>query len=71
MSLSDPAVSKQPILTDRCLNETNPDPQQAAEGHPDGGKIKNINLLFGDAHVETHRFKLIELRYYGNYYHFY
>ena len=70
-SLSDPAVSKQPILTDRSANQYNPSPRAAGEGHPYNGRINNINLLFGDGHVETHKGALIQMRYYGNYYNFY
>jgi hypothetical protein len=70
-SLTDPAVGKQPILTDRSLSQSNPDPQQAGEGHQVGSKRINLNLLFGDAHVETRKWRLVEMRYYGNYYNFY
>ncbi|HMP81461.1 MAG TPA: prepilin-type N-terminal cleavage/methylation domain-containing protein [Verrucomicrobiota bacterium] len=70
-SLSDPAVGKQPILSDRALSQTNPDPMQSAEGHQFGGKRVNLNLLFGDGHVETRAFSSVQMRYYGNYYHFY
>ena len=70
-SLSDPQVNRQPILTDRSANQTSPLPAKAGEGHPKNGKLKSINLLFGDGHVETHRFQEVEMRYYGNYYNFY
>jgi prepilin-type processing-associated H-X9-DG protein len=58
-------------MTDRCLSQSNPDPQAAGEGHQYGGKKANLNLLFGDAHVETRKWTFVEMRYYGNYYHFY
>jgi prepilin-type N-terminal cleavage/methylation domain-containing protein len=74
--LSDPTVSRQPILTDRS---SSPSPQianplnnsLALEGHPIGGKLRSINLLFGDAHVETHKLQQVRMRFYGernNYY---
>jgi prepilin-type N-terminal cleavage/methylation domain-containing protein len=67
VSLSDPQVNRQPVLTDRSANLNNPDPKQAGEGHPWNGRLKSINLLFGDAHVETHRAPQVEMRYLGNY----
>jgi len=64
-------AQRQPILTDRSATLDNPDPRQAGEAHPYGGRIKSTNLLFGDGHVETHRAALIQMRYRGNYYNFY
>ena len=61
----------QPILTDRSASLNNPDPLQAGEAHPFGGKIKSTNLLFGDGHVEARKAALIQMRYRGNYYNFY
>jgi prepilin-type N-terminal cleavage/methylation domain-containing protein len=69
--LTDPQIARQPILTDRVLNQNNPNPNAALEGHPYGGRLKSVNLLFGDAHVETHKSTLVEMRFYGNYYSFY
>ena len=66
-SLTDPAVNFQPILTDRSANLNNPDPNQAGEGHPWNQKLKSINLLFGDSHVESHKAALVQMRYLGNY----
>jgi prepilin-type N-terminal cleavage/methylation domain-containing protein/prepilin-type processing-associated H-X9-DG protein len=66
-SLSDPQVNKQPILTDRSANQNNPDPAKAGEGHRYNNKLKSINLLYGDGHVEGHRFFEIQMRYLGNY----
>jgi prepilin-type N-terminal cleavage/methylation domain-containing protein len=71
VSLTDPAVSRQPILTDRSANQTSPSPGTAGEGHPYNGRIKSIDLLFGDGHVEKHQAGVIQVRYYGNYYNFY
>jgi prepilin-type N-terminal cleavage/methylation domain-containing protein len=70
-SLTDRQVSVQPILTDRSANQNSPLPADAGEGHPYNGKIKSINLLFGEGHVETHKASEIQMRYYGNYYNFY
>jgi prepilin-type N-terminal cleavage/methylation domain-containing protein/prepilin-type processing-associated H-X9-DG protein len=72
-SLSDPQVSKQPVLTDRSASNTSTDPQKAGEGHPYGGRLRNINILFGDGHVETHRAAQVQMRYLGmyNWYNFY
>lgn len=69
--LSDPAVNKQPILTDRAVHQTNFDPPSAGDGHRMNGKLKSVNLLFGDGHVEGHGPLQMEMRYYGNYYNFY
>ncbi len=71
VSLSDPQAAKQPILTDRCQRQNDPIPANASEGHPYSGRLKNVNLLFGDGHVEQHKSAQVEMRYYGNYYNFY
>jgi prepilin-type N-terminal cleavage/methylation domain-containing protein len=65
--LSDPQVNKQPVLTDRSASLNNPNPQQAGEGHPWNGRLKSINLLFGEGHVETHKASQVQMRYLGNY----
>ena len=69
--LTDKQVSVQPILTDRSANQNSALPTDAGEGHPLNGRLKSINLLFGDGHVETHKAAEILMRYYGNYYNFY
>jgi len=69
--LTDKEVSRVPILTDRSASQYNPNPLQAAEAHPNGGKLKNTNLLFGDGHVETRKAQQVQMRFYGNYYNFY
>jgi len=66
-SQSDPAVNLQPILTDRSANLSNPNPNQAGGGHPWNGKLKSMNLLYGDGHVETHKAPQVQLRYIGDY----
>ena len=72
-SVTDRQVNRQPVLTDRSASSTSPDPRFAGEGHPYSGKLRNINLLYGDAHVETRKAALVQLRYTGNYgwYNFY
>lgn len=69
--LTDKEVGRQPILSDRSASQNNPNPLQAGEAHPYGGRLKNTNLLFGDGHVETRKAALIQMRYRGNYYNFY
>jgi prepilin-type N-terminal cleavage/methylation domain-containing protein len=66
-SITDPQVSRQPVLTDRSASNTSTDPLQAGEGHPYEGRLRNINLLYGDGHVDTHRSSLVQLRYVGTY----
>jgi prepilin-type N-terminal cleavage/methylation domain-containing protein/prepilin-type processing-associated H-X9-DG protein len=66
-ALTDKEVNFQPILTDRSANLNNPDPKQAGEGHPWNNRLKSINLLFGDGHVESHKAALVQMRYLGNY----
>jgi len=81
-SLTDPQVTVQPIMTDRAGSSSpnpavlgtltvNPDLGNTGAAHPYNGRVKNINLLYGDAHVETHKFQQMTLQYYGNYYNFY
>jgi prepilin-type processing-associated H-X9-DG protein len=67
VSITDPQVGAQPILTDRSASLGNTNPLLAGEGHPYGGKLKSINLLFGDGHVETRHAGLVRLRYVGVY----
>ena len=70
-SLTDREALSQPILTDRSANQSNPLPAAAGEGHRYGGKLKSINLLFADGHVEPRKAAQIQMRYFGNYYNFY
>jgi prepilin-type N-terminal cleavage/methylation domain-containing protein len=67
ISTSDPNVSLLPILSDRCENQNNEDPNQANEGHPFNGRPVAVNLLYGDGHIDTHGKKQILFRYLGNY----
>jgi len=71
--LSDNSVSVRPILSDR-LPSTIPKPTFSTAGHPQNGKMRNLNLLFGDGHVELHKAVDVQLRYYdlnSGYYNFY
>jgi prepilin-type N-terminal cleavage/methylation domain-containing protein len=72
-SMTDPNASQLPILTDRAASQTNPDPLAlgGGSGHPLNGKLKSMNLLFGDAHVELHDISEVQMRFRGNYYNFY
>ena len=72
-SMTDLNASRMPILTDRAASLNNPDPFQlgAGSGHPLNGHLKNMNVLFGDAHVELHDISEVQMQYFGNYYNFY
>jgi prepilin-type N-terminal cleavage/methylation domain-containing protein/prepilin-type processing-associated H-X9-DG protein len=75
-SMSDQNAASMPILTDRAaspLTGGSPDPLQlgGGSGHPLNGKLKNMNLLYGDGHVELSDISLIQMRFLGNYYNFY
>ena len=49
-----------------------PDPKAlGAVGHPYKGKLKNINLLWGDGHVDMHVAAQVQMQYFGNYFNFY
>ena len=73
--LTDPMLQRRPILTDRSGSvgpPVNPlDYSKAGEGHPLNGRLKTINLMFGDGHVEAHKREQVQMRFYGernNYY---
>jgi prepilin-type N-terminal cleavage/methylation domain-containing protein/prepilin-type processing-associated H-X9-DG protein len=72
-SLTDRQVGVQPILTDRAASQSDSNPGDLGNGsgHPYGGKLKNMNLLYGDGHVELERAALVQMRWQGNYYNFY
>ena len=78
-SMADQNAATMPILTDRAASGPistgagNPDPLAlgGGSGHPLGGKLKSMNLLFGDAHVELHDISVIQMNFAGNYYNFY
>jgi prepilin-type N-terminal cleavage/methylation domain-containing protein/prepilin-type processing-associated H-X9-DG protein len=74
ISLTDSKSTVNPILTDRAASDTSPNPallKGTGVGHPIGATLKNMNLLFGDGHVELHTAANIQMRYDGNYYNFY
>jgi len=64
-----------PILSDRTVSSTSGDPTRLGNGagHPYNGKLKSVNLLYGDGHVDLHNAAAIQLRYIGNFtwYNFY
>jgi prepilin-type N-terminal cleavage/methylation domain-containing protein/prepilin-type processing-associated H-X9-DG protein len=72
---TDPNVGTYPILTDRAASNTSGNPALLGNGvgHPFNGRLKSMNLLFGDGHVEQHNTAAVEMRYLGNYnwYNFY
>jgi prepilin-type N-terminal cleavage/methylation domain-containing protein/prepilin-type processing-associated H-X9-DG protein len=72
-SMTDANASVLPILTDRAASLNSADPLQlgAGSGHPLNGKLKNMNLLYGDGHVELHDISEVQMRFHGNYYNFY
>jgi len=72
-SMADANASLLPILTDRAASQSNPDPLAlgGGSGHPLNGKLKSMNLLFGDAHVELHDISEVQMNFHGNYYNFY
>ena len=70
-SLADPQVSRRPILSDR-LPSTQASPLSlGAVGHPVNNKIRNLNLLWGDGHVDLQKAANVQMQFYGNYYNFY
>lgn len=72
-SMTDANASQMPVLTDRAASLTSADPLQlgGGGGHPLNGKLKNMNLLYGDGHVELHDISEVQMQFHGNYYNFY
>ena len=72
---TDPNASLLPILTGRTVSNTSGDSTRLGNGagHPFNGKVKSMNLLYGDGHVDLHNAVAIQLRYIGNFtcYNFY
>jgi prepilin-type N-terminal cleavage/methylation domain-containing protein len=66
-----------PVLSDRLVkNDMTGDPNPlhlngSNGGHPFNGQMKNLNILYGDAHVELHKLAVVQMQYDGNYYNFY
>jgi prepilin-type N-terminal cleavage/methylation domain-containing protein/prepilin-type processing-associated H-X9-DG protein len=71
VSLTDRQIGARPILSDRLPSTLPTVSSLGAVGHPWKGKPKNLNLLWGDGHVELHVASQIQMQYYGNYYNFY
>jgi prepilin-type N-terminal cleavage/methylation domain-containing protein/prepilin-type processing-associated H-X9-DG protein len=63
-------VSKVPILSDRSIGSST-SLNGAVEGHYSNGKIVNVNVLFGDGHVELHNSSAMKWRWKGTYYTYY
>jgi len=72
-SQTDLLSGKQPILTDRAASAASSAPAQLGgnAGHPYKGKLRSMNLLYGDGHVDLHNQLDVQMRFFGNYYNFY
>jgi prepilin-type N-terminal cleavage/methylation domain-containing protein/prepilin-type processing-associated H-X9-DG protein len=81
-SLTDRQVNVQPILTDRAGSSSpnlallgslssNPDLQNTGAAHEFASQVKNSNLLYGDGHVDRHKYTQMQMQFFGNYYNFY
>jgi len=72
---TDKNAGRLPILTDRAASSTSANPALlgGGAGHAYNGHVKNMNVLYGDAHVELRRGADIQMQYLGNYnwYNFY
>ncbi len=74
ISLTDKQVSQRPILSDRLPSLSASPSSLGAVGHPVNGKLKSVNLLYGDDHVEPHKAAEVQMQYYSassGYYNFY
>jgi prepilin-type processing-associated H-X9-DG protein len=71
VSLTDRQVSQRPILSDRLPSLSPLVSSLGAAGHAVNNRMKSVNLLFGDGHVEQHKASQVQMQYYGNYYNFY
>jgi len=71
--MSDRTVSIKPILADFVASDTSQNPLLASGGHPYNSRLKNLNLLFGDGHVELRKQQVMQYRYAApyNWYNFY
>jgi len=71
-SLSDKQNAFRPIISDRLLSQTDPNPKDLNGcGHQYRNRFVNYNILWGDGHVELHTYRDPQMRFYGNYYNFY
>lgn len=71
VSLTDKQISQRPILSDRLPSASPNVSSLGAVGHPVNNKLKNLNLLWGDGHVDLRQAAQVQMQYYGNYYSFY
>jgi len=58
LKTSDPAASRQPLVSDLCRsdgNNTNVSSIDLATGHTLGGRLSSVNVGYADGHVETRR----------------
>jgi prepilin-type processing-associated H-X9-DG protein len=71
--MTDANAGQLPILTDRAASQANLDPFAlgGGSGHPLNGKLRSMNLLYGDGHVELHDISEVRMNFHGNYYNFY
>ena len=72
-SLTDRRVPKQPIWTDRVYTDTaqGANAWKSTNGHQREGVLDSANLLYADGHVETRIPDEMQMRWFGNRYHFY
>jgi prepilin-type N-terminal cleavage/methylation domain-containing protein len=70
---TDANAGTKPILCDRAASQSDANPAHlgGGSGHPFNGRLKNMNVLYGDAHVELHKAAEVQMQYQGNYYNFY
>jgi prepilin-type N-terminal cleavage/methylation domain-containing protein/prepilin-type processing-associated H-X9-DG protein len=69
--LTDVNINFRPILSDRLPSQSVVAPAALGSGHPWNGKLQNLNLLYGDGHVELHRTAQVQMAFFGNYYNYY
>src|SRR5262249_31267953 len=63
--LTDTTVNVRPILSDRlpAQGPAVPKPTDLGAGHALNRRLKNLNLLYGDGHVELRKVNAVQLRY--------
>jgi prepilin-type N-terminal cleavage/methylation domain-containing protein len=66
-SLSDPQISKRPILSDRLPSQSANVSSLGAVGHAVNNKLKNLNLLWGDGHVDLQKAANVQMQYAADY----
>jgi len=71
VSLTDRQIGARPILSDRLPSLSPNVSSLGASGHPFKGKLKNLNLLWGDGHVELRLAAQVPVQYFGERYNFY